>query len=148
MTFLFQDVGQAVLESYSRILESLAYTVLSRIEDVLHADHLARNPSQALGKRNQLRNPSPATDTERFSTPREETEKVHSAETPTSMTLSDFMGWDLDQGDADLKEPKGDDPLLKDPDGKQKISNAVTNKKVSYIEKLEHTGLRSPTARD
>ncbi|XP_010539493.1 PREDICTED: rop guanine nucleotide exchange factor 12-like [Tarenaya hassleriana] len=36
-----QDVGQAVLESYSRILESLAYTVLSRIEDVMEADRSA-----------------------------------------------------------------------------------------------------------
>ncbi|XP_010521516.1 PREDICTED: rop guanine nucleotide exchange factor 12-like [Tarenaya hassleriana] len=36
-----KDVGQAVLESYSRILESLAYTVLSRIEDVLAADRAA-----------------------------------------------------------------------------------------------------------
>lgn len=87
-------------------------------------------------------------DVEKFLPPREETEKVQLSETPTSMTLSDFMGWDLDQGDAEAKEPKGDDLLLKDLDGKHKIANVVTNKKVSYIEKLEHAGLRSPTARD
>ncbi|XP_021892863.1 rop guanine nucleotide exchange factor 12 isoform X2 [Carica papaya] len=106
-----RDVGQAILESYSRILESLAFTVLSRIEDVLHADY-ANN----------------------------------SSETPTSMTLSDFMGWDLDQANPELKKEIADE-LLKDADGKfmNKITNVVTNKKVSYLENLG--GLRSPTAR-
>ncbi|GJN15202.1 hypothetical protein PR202_gb02096 [Eleusine coracana subsp. coracana] len=33
-----RDVGLAILESYSRTLESLAFTVMSRIEDVLNAD--------------------------------------------------------------------------------------------------------------
>ncbi|KAK8707047.1 hypothetical protein V6N13_058114 [Hibiscus sabdariffa] len=37
-----RDVGLAILESYSRVLESLAYSVMSRIEDVLHADSLTR----------------------------------------------------------------------------------------------------------
>ncbi|KAK4754308.1 hypothetical protein SAY87_002412 [Trapa incisa] len=143
-----RDVGQAVLESYSRILESLAYTVLSRIDDVLQADQLARNPSLSLGKKNQMRSLSPTMEAERFSTIREDhMEKAHSAETPTSMTLSDFMGWDLDQGSTEVNESKGDDLLMKDPDGKHKFANLVSNK-ISYIEKLEHTGLRSPTARD
>ncbi|KAI9162559.1 hypothetical protein LWI28_028521 [Acer negundo] len=47
-----KDVGQAVLESYSRILESLAYTVLSRIEDVLYADYATQNPSKVTSNRN------------------------------------------------------------------------------------------------
>ncbi|KAJ7562364.1 hypothetical protein O6H91_03G066300 [Diphasiastrum complanatum] len=33
-----RDVGQSILESYSRVLESLAFNILSRIDDVLHAD--------------------------------------------------------------------------------------------------------------
>lgn len=33
-----QDVGQAILESYSRVLEGLAYNIVSWIEDVLYAD--------------------------------------------------------------------------------------------------------------
>ncbi|KAE8658150.1 Rop guanine nucleotide exchange factor 9 [Hibiscus syriacus] len=42
-----RDVGLAILESYSRVLESLAYSVMSRIEDVLHADALTRTSSPA-----------------------------------------------------------------------------------------------------
>jgi hypothetical protein len=39
---VFQDVGQAILESYSRVLESLAYNILTCIDDVLFADEAAR----------------------------------------------------------------------------------------------------------
>jgi len=39
------------LESYSRTLESLAFAVLSRIEDVLHADAVARNPMRTKSRR-------------------------------------------------------------------------------------------------
>ena len=42
-----KDVGHAVLESYSRILETLAYTVLSRIDDVMSADAQARGSATA-----------------------------------------------------------------------------------------------------
>ncbi|KAG6398085.1 hypothetical protein SASPL_139536 [Salvia splendens] len=42
-----KDVGHAVLESYSRILETLAFTVLSRIEDVMSADAQARGSATA-----------------------------------------------------------------------------------------------------
>ncbi|KAI5073366.1 hypothetical protein GOP47_0011379 [Adiantum capillus-veneris] len=37
-----KDVGQSILESYSRILESLAFNVLSKINDVLHVDDVVR----------------------------------------------------------------------------------------------------------
>lgn len=96
-----------MLESYSRILESLAYTVLSRIDDVLEAD-------RAVNKR---------------STPRESEEETLVG----SMTLSDFMGWDFDQaGNADLESKKdtSDEQLVKD-----KLS-VVTTKKTSYLETL------------
>ncbi|GJP58849.1 hypothetical protein CLOP_g4772, partial [Closterium sp. NIES-67] len=39
------DVGKAVLESYSRVLEGVATSVRSRINDVLHAHHLATQPA-------------------------------------------------------------------------------------------------------
>jgi hypothetical protein len=39
---VFQDVGQAILESYSRVLESLAYNILTCIDDVLLADEATR----------------------------------------------------------------------------------------------------------
>ncbi|XP_021298633.1 rop guanine nucleotide exchange factor 12 [Herrania umbratica] len=132
-----RDVGQAVLESYSRILESLAFTVLSRIEDVLHADFVAQNPSQASCKRNPLTEdsqpilvlPNPKYD----------------ADTPNSMTLSDLLTWSLDQNDSEANKDSTDE-LSKEGDAKhmQKLS-VVTNKKVSYLESLG--GLRSPTAR-
>ncbi|KAJ4773997.1 rop guanine nucleotide exchange factor-like protein [Rhynchospora pubera] len=37
-----KDVGQAILESYSRVLESLAFNIVSWIDDVLFADKSAR----------------------------------------------------------------------------------------------------------
>ncbi|KAI3701461.1 hypothetical protein L6452_26553 [Arctium lappa] len=80
-----KDVGHAVLESYSRVLESLANTVMNRIEDVLYADELAQD----------LANKSPASDHTPCQTPR------HTPTgTPTSTTISDFMGWGSDQGDS------------------------------------------------
>ncbi len=33
-----QDVGQSILESYSRVLESLAFNIIARVDDVLYAD--------------------------------------------------------------------------------------------------------------
>ena len=36
--FLLQDVGQSILESYSRVMESLAFNILARIDDVLYVD--------------------------------------------------------------------------------------------------------------
>ncbi|CAA7029901.1 unnamed protein product [Microthlaspi erraticum] len=109
-----KDVGHAVLESYSRILESLAYTVLSRIDDVLEAD-------RAVNKR--------------------EPEDVAVETLVGSMTLSDFMGWEVEQGNADLdaKKETSDDQLVKEKIG------VVTTKKISYLETLG--GVNSPTAR-
>ncbi|ESW07669.1 hypothetical protein PHAVU_010G148900 [Phaseolus vulgaris] len=134
-----RDVGQAVLESYSRILESLAFTVLSRIEDVLHADFLTQNPPQS-SRRSVSRNTTSKPD--KSPTPKEEVEKGGSE----TMTLSDFMGWSSDQGDSDTKRDPSDD-LYNDMDnGKpQKLPDVVTDKKVSYLETLG--GMRSPTAR-
>lgn len=41
-----QDAGFALLESYSRVLESLAFNVMSPIEDVVQADNLAREKAK------------------------------------------------------------------------------------------------------
>lgn len=38
-----QDVGKAILESYSRVLEGLAFNIVAWIEDVLYADKSVRN---------------------------------------------------------------------------------------------------------
>lgn len=37
-----QDVGQSILESYSRVLESLAHNIIARIDDVLYANDLVK----------------------------------------------------------------------------------------------------------
>lgn len=142
-----QDVGHAILESYSRIIESLAYTVLSRIDDIMHADTLARNSSEET--RLPLKDQCLLKVPEKFPHAKEELDKLNSSEKPTSMTLLDFMGWTLDQGDSEAKKDSNDDSSG-DADTKflGKPSNNVANKKMSYIEKLEILGgSRSPTAR-
>lgn len=37
-----QDVGKSILESYSRVLESLAFNIVARIDDLLYVDDLTR----------------------------------------------------------------------------------------------------------
>ncbi|XP_057969730.1 rho guanine nucleotide exchange factor 8 [Malania oleifera] len=148
-----RDVGQSILESYSRIIESLAFTVMSRIEDVLYADSLTQNPSQTELEKKNFMDSTPLTGSPKFPNPEEETERLSSVDTPTSMTLSDYMGWQLDQKEADLKKNKSVgnlEELLKDEHGKlmTKAANIVTNLKVSYLDKLDHLGCpRSPTSR-
>ncbi|KAJ7515072.1 hypothetical protein O6H91_23G070000 [Diphasiastrum complanatum] len=49
-----RDVGQSILESYSRVLESLAFNIISRIDDVMHADKLVKHdprPTTSLSRR-------------------------------------------------------------------------------------------------
>lgn len=121
-----QDVGQALLESYSRILESLAFTVLSRIGDVLYADSVARNPSQATTK--SPANPNPGNDNAKSNL----------------MTLSDLLTWSGDLLDNDLDDSTDcKDDLSKDMD--EKNLNVVTSKKASYVDSLG--GARSPKER-
>ncbi|KAL9247007.1 hypothetical protein vseg_020479 [Gypsophila vaccaria] len=42
-----KDVGHAILEAYSRVLGNLAYSILSRIGDILQEDHLS-NPNSPI----------------------------------------------------------------------------------------------------
>ncbi|KAE9584614.1 putative PRONE domain-containing protein [Lupinus albus] len=141
------DVGQAVLESYSRILESLAYTVLSRIEDVLNADYQTQNPIQ-LSKRSAMKNST--SKSERPITLREEvvTDKVGLEEMPAgSMTLSDFMGWLGEHGDLEMKKESYIVPNELENEvgvGKtEKVANISSDNKVSYLENLG--GVRNST---
>ncbi|KAL9443572.1 hypothetical protein AB3S75_016856 [Citrus x aurantiifolia] len=130
-----RDVGQAILESYSRIIESLAHTVMSRIDDVLYADSLAQN-----------KEPVP-------DSPKLEGEDM--SDTPNSKTLSDFMGWDAEESDNNdnLFSTDNTETYVKSEHqttnvmSKHMLLSAPT-KKFSYLEKLENlSGLRSPTAR-
>ncbi|KAI7987024.1 Rho guanine nucleotide exchange factor 8 [Camellia lanceoleosa] len=144
-----RDVGYSILECYSRVLESLANTVMSRIEDVLYADSLTQNPSLALSKR-KLSMDSLPVEGPGSSPSSEDMEKPNTiTDTPNSMTLSDFMGWNLDQGETEIKKnySMGNLQYLKEENEKlSKPPNIVTDKKISYIDKLEALGgLRSPT---
>ncbi|KAJ0586529.1 putative PRONE domain, Rop guanine nucleotide exchange factor [Helianthus annuus] len=136
-----RDVGHAVLESYSRVLESLAHKVMSRIEDVLHADNLVKNPSSDL-KRNSLKD-SASRASGKFPNAKEELEKINYANAPTSMTLSDFMGWTLEQENESKEDLSNGNETAKL--GKQ--TSATNSKKLSYIERLETLGGRSPSSR-
>ncbi|WOH08920.1 hypothetical protein DCAR_0728371 [Daucus carota subsp. sativus] len=141
-----RDVGHAILESYSRVLESLANTVMSRIEDVLYADSLTQNPSLAINKMKTTIDSSPRP---RMSSAEDESEKPTPVGTPGSMTLSDFMGWNFEAADSDMKKNNSTGNLEKEYEAKvsSKPANVATKKKFSYLDKLEWSGLRSPTAR-
>lgn len=57
-----RDVGHSILESYSRVLESLAFNILSRINDVIREDDFVktsrRNPTAFVSGNNEIRKPS------------------------------------------------------------------------------------------
>ncbi|KAJ4826907.1 Rop guanine nucleotide exchange factor 1 [Turnera subulata] len=42
-----KDVGQSILESYSRVMESLAFNIMARIDDVLYVDDATRQCAAA-----------------------------------------------------------------------------------------------------
>lgn len=111
-------MGFSILESYSRVLESLAFTVMSRIEDVLRADALARGPPSTIDSTQS------------------EVDKGNTLEANNAMTLSDFMGWQMDQ---DKKEDTNDGEKVSKDDQKfmRKPLNIMVNKKFISIFKLE-----------
>ncbi|CAN6441650.1 unnamed protein product [Victoria cruziana] len=136
-----KDVGQSVIESYSRVLESLAFTVMSRIDDVLYADSLTQSPSK------HNRGGSSGADPVKLTTG-EETEKNLLDSGPNSMTLSDFMGWNFDQETEANEKPAHTEDAKCADDGKlfAKPVSLITN--MRFIEKLENLGgLRSPSSR-
>lgn len=103
-------MGQSILESYSRILESLAFNILSRIDDVLHVDNAARlKPYQGLS-----RNPSVHTGmvTAKMShfTGLSKSASTHVVGTtsPTrslyNKPLSDYVGWSAKAPSEELKQ--------------------------------------------
>ncbi|MED6110053.1 hypothetical protein PIB30_039318 [Stylosanthes scabra] len=136
-----KDVGHAILESYSRVIESLAHTVMSRIEDVLYADSLANNLSVSVSRRRFSRVSSSAREERSPKAEEEETGTSQpSAETPTaSMTLSDFMGWGAPK--------EGSDAVKTSEDLDESL--ATTPKRAYYEDKLENlTSNKSPISRD
>ncbi|KAK9715347.1 hypothetical protein RND81_06G159000 [Saponaria officinalis] len=128
-----KDVGHAVLESYSRVLESLAAAILNRVDDVIYADNVASKSSPNASDGN-------------LSPSEFDTDKPGS---PGSMTLLDFMGWNIDQGDEARKNSGGFEEYLKEQETEKLLAKTPPeHKKISYLERLEHWGgLRSPTSR-
>ncbi|XP_071734493.1 rop guanine nucleotide exchange factor 7-like [Rutidosis leptorrhynchoides] len=45
-----KDVGKSILESYSRVLESLAYNIVARIDDLLYVDDLSKQTENRVSK--------------------------------------------------------------------------------------------------
>ncbi|KAG8055346.1 hypothetical protein GUJ93_ZPchr0001g29591 [Zizania palustris] len=138
-----RDVGFAILESYSRVLESLAFNVMSRIEDVLSADDHAREKAK---KDAPTPTPAPADDAaehHRLGEVNVDHPDGSMAVSPNSRTLLDFMGdWN---GDADVKSPLPPTTPAAEPppqeDGRlMKLPNIMTNLKQTYMEKLDFLG--------
>ncbi|AES76825.2 putative PRONE domain-containing protein [Medicago truncatula] len=140
-----KDVGQAILESYSRVIESLAYTVLSRIDDVLYVDSMTKNPSLAASSRRFSLDSLPMSDQTSPNSEDSGIGRMSSSDTPPSMTLSDFMGWT--KGDLKRTNSTSDLEDLKEKD--EKVLNKLgTPKKNYYLDKLEYlNAIRSPIAR-
>ncbi|KAL1547638.1 rho guanine nucleotide exchange factor 8-like [Salvia divinorum] len=118
-----KDVGLSVLESYSRVLESLANTVMSRIKDVLYANYLIEKTKSR-----------PWDDY--ASSPGLSTGPAERA------TLSDFINWDSDPSE---KETGADTEAYCGKAEEMKIIRQLANiKKFSYTDTIEMAGLRSP----
>ena len=117
------------MESYSRTLESLAFTVMSRIEDVLNVDLVTQDPKNA----DSMRIPSlTSDDTDKvISDAKAEVEKSRRME-PVTATMYDFVG------SRDHVKEGANGPKL------SKISSIAT-KRFSYLDNLG--GTRSPIAR-
>ncbi|CAM0882602.1 unnamed protein product [Alopecurus aequalis] len=125
-----RDVGFAILESYSRVLESLAFNVMSRIEDVIISDNVAREKAK--------KDMSPGSQAAAATIGPD-------GSMVDSMTLLDFMGWN---GDAEAKA-EDKTPLAtaaEQDDGRLiKLPNIMTNLKNTYMDVLG--GHRSPPGR-
>jgi hypothetical protein len=127
------------------VLESLAYSVMSRIEDVLNADAAALNLTAAEANARRLLAEAAVEPPCRKLDAKEELEKLNEA--PASMTLFDFMGWHFDQDE--LMKRREDGTL--DAEGEARLlkkAPSLAPKKFSYVDSLSSGGgTRSPSAR-
>ncbi|XP_057537588.1 rho guanine nucleotide exchange factor 8-like [Amaranthus tricolor] len=125
-----KDVGHAVLESYSRVLESLAASILNRVDDVMYADSVAVKAAAAAAEAGN------------------ENKDELSPGTLTSSTLLDLMSWSIEQGGEAKNFSEFEEKSNEQGNKKIMTKASPENKRISYLEKLEHWGgLRSPTAR-
>ena len=132
-----QDIGLAILESYSRVLESLAHTVLSRIEDVLEADQLTQESEVAVCKRDIVKETeSPKKEEEKDFCLLEERPK----KSKSTISLSQVMQWNMEDHEQPKKE-KNETPRKK---LLTRVSSMINKKTSSYLESLGTT--KSPKA--
>lgn len=118
-----------MLESYSRVLESLAASILNRVDDVIYADSVAVKAAAAAEEGN-------------------ENKDELSPGTLTSSTLLDLMSWSIEQGGEAKNFNEFEEKSNEQGNKKIMTKASPENKRISYLEKLEHWGgLRSPTAR-
>lgn len=122
------------MESYSRVIEGLAFTILSRIDDVMHADSLARSPRM-------VHKVPGSTELQSSSDNLQNGKEDSAAQLPSTMMLMDFMGWTLR---AEETEAKKEFQCVVE----SIAANTNKDKKMTYTERLENSVVRSPTARD
>ncbi|CAG7890101.1 unnamed protein product [Brassica rapa] len=127
-----KDIGLAILESYSRVLESLAHTVLSRIEDVLEADQLTQESEVAVCKEAESPKKEEGKD---FCLLEERPKKSKS-----TISLSQVMQWNMEDHEQPKKE-KNETPRKK---LLTRVSSMINKKTSSYLESLGTT--KSPKA--
>lgn len=122
---------------------------MSRIEDVLYADSLTgQAPSQTKKSNRKLSIDSSPLPPKSQNPLEELDEDFNSAETPNSRTLSDFMGWNIAEGETGAKKNETESNCKEENDKLMSKPALITTKKFSYLEKIENfSGLRSPTAR-
>ncbi|CAF2154798.1 unnamed protein product, partial [Brassica napus] len=132
-----KDIGLAILESYSRVIESLAHTVLSRIEDVLEADQLTQESEVAVCKRDIVKEAeSPKKEEGKDFCLLEERPK----KSKSTISLSQVMQWNMEDHEQPKKE-KNETPRKK---LLTRVSSMINKKTSSYLESLGTT--KSPKA--
>ncbi|KAJ7543624.1 hypothetical protein O6H91_09G045600 [Diphasiastrum complanatum] len=159
-----KDVGQAILESYSRVLESLAHNIISRIDDVVHIDGTTKTlPSaspkyDSSGRTSSSRQNNPLL-LDAFSTRLDLNETVAPAMVKSKSSRLSIIS----QLDTDISSSPGKtladymklDPLNKDSSVEEvagvrgKPLSVEVNNRWSYAQNLEHAKIpHSPPGRD
>lgn len=117
---------------------------MSRIEDVLYADSLTGQTPSHTKKSNRKLSIDSSPLPPKSPNPPEELDP----ETPNSKTLSDFMGWNIVEGETGAKKNEKESSCNEESDKLMSKPALISTKKFSYLEKIENLGgLRSPTAR-
>ena len=112
-----KDVGHSILESYSRVLESLAFNVLSRINDVLQADDAAKyNSTSVISQFSNNPNFYSPKSSHAHPSGMPKSSSVHAIHTSShsrpmqSKSLSDFIGYSSKDAEGNASEHSDKSP--------------------------------------